>query len=112
MIGGFLSTSFLLFGGVGVLGIVVHLLVLGICYNLLQFNFVNSQVVATIVSMTTNFVLNNEFTFAHKKLKGWRVFTGLFSFYVICSIGAIANVSVANWKFTIICSDNFDGITG
>jgi dolichol-phosphate mannosyltransferase len=112
MTGGFLPTSFLLFGGVGVIGIVVHLLVLGICFNLLQFNFVNSQVVATVVSMTTNFFLNNSFTFADKKLKGWRMIVGLFSFYVICSIGAVANVSVANWIFTLDKSAYFAGITG
>ena len=112
MTGGLLPTSFLLFGGVGVIGIVVHLLVLSVCFNLLQFNFVNSQVVATVISMTTNFFLNNEFTFADKKLKGWRMVLGLFSFYVICSIGAVANVSVANWIFTLDRSAYFAGITG
>ncbi len=112
MTGGVLPTSFLLFGGVGVIGVVVHVLVLSICLNLLHFNFVNSQVAGTIVSMTTNFFLNNEFTFADKKLKGWRMLVGLLSFYVICSIGAIANVSVANWIFTLDRSAYFAGITG
>jgi len=112
MTGGWLPTSFLLFGGVGALGIVVHVLMLWLCLNILQFNFVNSQVLATLVSMTFNFVLNNEFTFADKKLKGWRFVLGLFSFYVICSIGAIANVSVASWIFTLDRSAYVAGITG
>ncbi|MEO8757998.1 MAG: glycosyltransferase family 2 protein [Devosia sp.] len=97
MTGGFLPTSFLLFAGVGAIGIVVHVIVLTLCLNLLHFNFVNSQIVATIVSMSTNFLLNNEFTFADKKLRGWHFVFGLLTFYVICSIGAIANVSAASW---------------
>jgi dolichol-phosphate mannosyltransferase len=112
MTGGFLPTSFLLFGGVGAIGIVVHVLVLGVCLNLLGFNFVNSQSVATLISMTTNFLLNNEFTFADKKLKGWHFAVGLLSFYVICSIGAIANVSVASWIFGMDRSVYFAGILG
>ena len=112
MTGGFLPTSFLLFAGVGAIGVVVHVAVLALCANLLHFNFVNSQIVATIVSMTTNFLLNNEFTFADKKLKGWNFALGLLSFYVICSIGAIANVSVASWIFGMDRSLYFAGILG
>jgi dolichol-phosphate mannosyltransferase len=109
MTGGVLPTSFLLFGGVGVLGIIVHMLVLWLGLSLLRFNFVNAQAVATLVSMTFNFVLNNQFTFADKKLKGWHVATGLVAFYVVCSIGAIANVSVASWIFQLDRSAYFAG---
>ena len=112
MTGGFLPTSFLLFAGVGAIGVLVHVAVLALCANLLHFNFVNSQIVATIVSMTTNFLLNNEFTFADKKLKNWNFVLGLVSFYVICSIGAIANVSVASWIFGMDRSLYFAGILG
>jgi dolichol-phosphate mannosyltransferase len=112
MTGGFLPTSFLLFAGVGAIGVLVHVAVLALCANLLHFNFVNSQIVATIVSMTTNFLLNNEFTFADKKLKNWNFVFGLVSFYVICSIGAIANVSVASWIFGMDRSLYFAGILG
>ncbi|HVY51586.1 MAG TPA: glycosyltransferase family 2 protein [Devosia sp.] len=112
MTGGILPTSFLLFGAVGAIGIVVHMLTLWAVLNVTAFNFVNAQVVATLVSMTTNFILNNEFTFADKKLKGWRFVAGLLSFYVICSIGAIANVSVASWIFQLDKSAYFAGITG
>src|SRR5690349_21942810 len=83
MTGGLLPTSFLLFAGVGAIGIVVHVIVLSLCLSALHFNFTNSQIVATVVSMTTNFLLNNEFTFADKKLKGWNFVFGLVTFYVI-----------------------------
>jgi dolichol-phosphate mannosyltransferase len=110
--GGFLPTSFLLFGGVGALGIVVHVIVLWFALNVLQFNFVISQAVATLVSMTFNFVLNNSFTFADRRLKGWGIALGLVAFCVICSIGAIANISVAYWIFRGDQSPYLAGITG
>lgn len=97
--GGLLPTSFLLFGMVGGSGVVVHLLTLWLTHQYLGFNFTNAQLAATVVAMTTNFVLNNELTYADKKLRGRRYWIGLLSFYLVCSIGALANVSVATWIY-------------
>lgn len=96
---GILPTSFLLFSLVGASGVVVHLSVLTLAFEVLQFNFANSQLVATLVAMTTNYILNNELTYADKKLRGRRFWTGLLSFYVVCSFGTLANVSVASALF-------------
>ena len=92
---GILPTSFLLFSMVGGSGIFVHMAVLWVAGNALGFNFTNSQLVATLVAMTTNYVLNNELTYADKKLRGNRFWLGLLSFYAICSLGMLANISVA-----------------
>lgn len=96
---GILPTSFLLFSLVGASGVVVHLGVLTLAFEGLGFNFANSQLVATLVAMTTNYVLNNELTYADKKLRGRRFWTGLISFYIVCSFGTLANVSVASVLF-------------
>lgn len=93
---GLLPTSFLLFSLVGASGVVVHLAMLSFAFEVLDFNFANSQLVATLVAMTTNFILNNELTYADKKLRGRRFWTGLLSFYIVCSFGTLANVSVAS----------------
>ena len=93
---GILPTSFLLFSLVGASGVVVHLAMLTFAFEVLDFNFANSQLVATLVAMTTNFLLNNELTYADKKLRGRQFWTGLLSFYVVCSFGTLANVSVAS----------------
>jgi len=97
--GGLLPTSFLLFGMVGGSGVFVHLFVLWLTHENLGFNFTNAQLTATLVAMTTNFVLNNELTYADKKLRGRRFWLGLVTFYAVCSIGALANVSVATWIY-------------
>jgi dolichol-phosphate mannosyltransferase len=92
---GLLPTSFLLFSMVGASGIAVHMAVLWFAGEFLNFNFTNSQLVATLVAMTSNFVLNNELTYADKKLRRGRFWLGLLSFYAICSLGMLANISVA-----------------
>ena len=110
--GGLLPTTFLLFGLVGGLGVVVHMGTLWFTHELLSFNFVWSQVAATIVAMTFNFVLNNELTYANKKLRGWRYLTGMLTFYAVCSIGALANVSVASWIYAYDGSFYVAGLLG
>ncbi len=109
--GGLLPASFLLFGLVGGLGVFVHMGVL-LAAGSAGFNFYIAQTLATVVAMTFNFVLNNELTYANKKLRGWRYLTGLLSFYAVCSIGAIANVSVASWIYTIDRSFWIAGLAG
>ncbi len=101
--GGLLPTSFLLFGLVGGIGVAVHMGTLWAASQWLDVsnstNFAEAQTIAVIVAMTFNFMVNNELTYANKKLRGWRYLTGLLTFYAVCSIGAIANVSVAAWIF-------------
>lgn len=112
MTGGFLPTSFLLFAMVGVSGIAVHLGVLTLTHFYLGFNFTNGQLTATVVAMTWNFFLNNELTYADKKLRGNRMWIGLVSFYAVCSLGAIANISVASIVYSVRPGAYFAGIIG
>jgi len=46
------------------------------------------------LAMTSNYLLNNAVTYRDQRLRGWRFWRGLAAFYVICSIGAVANVGV------------------
>jgi dolichol-phosphate mannosyltransferase len=96
MTGGLLPTSFLLFALVGGTGLVVHLVTFTIVNLLFHPAFWACQTVAALVSMTSNFILNNELTYADKKLRRWRFWVGLLTFYAVCSFGLIANVSVGN----------------
>lgn len=92
--GGILPPSFLLFSFVGFTGIAVHLSVLlGLTSS--GIDFIPAQVAATIVAMTWNFAINNVLTYSDKTLRGWAALRGLLLFYAACSIGALANVSVA-----------------
>ncbi|UXN74855.1 glycosyltransferase family 2 protein [Devosia sp. A8/3-2] len=94
--GGVLPPSFLLFGTVGGTGVVVHLASLWLFTSGIGANFVVSQIAATLIAMTRNFFLNNNLTYADRKLHGMKLVTGLIGFCGICALGGIANISVAN----------------
>lgn len=97
LIGRFLPVRFILFAAVGSFGVAVHLATLWLALRVVSFPF--AQAVATITAMTSNFILNNALTYRDRRLRGGQFVRGLLSFYVICSIGAAANVGVASAIF-------------
>jgi dolichol-phosphate mannosyltransferase len=99
LIGHIVPVRFALFALIGGLGVFIHMGVLWTSLRLMALPFTVSQTIATIVAMTANFFLNNFFTYADKRLKGWRAVRGLVSFYVICSLGAVANIGIASYLF-------------
>ena len=88
--------SFMLVGGVGVL---VHMSVLTTMLKLAGQSFLTSQLAATLVAMTTNFIMNNLITYRDMRLTGWGWVRGWISFTLACSVGAVANVGVAEYLF-------------
>lgn len=97
--GRLLPARFFLFAAVGVTGLGVHLAVLWAAFRLTGGNFLASQLFAMMTAMTSNFFLNNAFTYADQRLRGRRLWRGLVSFYIACGIGALINVALAEWLF-------------
>jgi dolichol-phosphate mannosyltransferase len=89
------SLRFLLFAMIGSLGLAVHLVTLYIALNAFNEPFAEAQAVAAFVAMTFNFLLNNRLTYRDQRLKGFALLRGLVIFYLVCSIGLLANVGVA-----------------
>jgi dolichol-phosphate mannosyltransferase len=75
-------------------------------------NFLASQALATWVAMTSNFFLNNAFTYGDQRLRGARMWRGLASFYAACGIGALINIAVAEWLFIKLVPYWAAGLTG
>lgn len=99
LLGRILPLRFLSFAAVGLSGVLVHLVVLWLLHKLWMTSFIPAQAVATIVAMTTNYILNNELTYRDKKLRGINFIKGLFTFYAACSLGAFFNLAIAGWFF-------------
>jgi dolichol-phosphate mannosyltransferase len=97
--GRLLPARFFLFAAVGVTGIGVQLAVLSAVFNAGGGNFLLSQTIATWAAMTSNFFLNNAFTYADQALRGARIWRGLLSFYAACGIGAFINIALAEWLY-------------
>jgi dolichol-phosphate mannosyltransferase len=93
--GGLLPLRFLSFALVGVLGVIVHLFVLGLLRHFTAMGFEGEQAIATGVAMVFNFQLNNAITHRDQRLKGPRLWRGLLLFVAVCGVGAIANVGIA-----------------
>ncbi|RIV88688.1 glycosyltransferase family 2 protein [Aurantiacibacter xanthus] len=108
---GLIPPRFVLFAIVGFLGLAVHLSVLNLM-GTFQPTFIIAQTVATFVAMVFNFVLNNQFTFRDKRLTGMRMIVGLVVFILVCSVGAIANLSVANFAQQEFGNWNVAGVLG
>jgi len=89
------SLRFLLFSFVGGTGLFVHLATLFVALNVLNAHFALAQFCGAAVAMTSNFILNNFLTYRDQRLKGWALFFGLIGFYIVCSVGLLANVGVA-----------------
>jgi dolichol-phosphate mannosyltransferase len=99
MTGGAVSTRFLSFLLVGASGVMVHLVVLRTALLLLGQGFAVAQGLATLVAMTTNFVLNNALTYRDKRLTGFAMVKGLFGFYAVSAVGALGNIGIASWLY-------------
>ena len=95
-LGGLLPLRFIAFAAVGLIGVAVHLTVLLPLHALHAESFTAAQWAATFVAMTVNFVLNNRITYRDRRLRGGALLRGLVLFYLVCGIGAAANVGVAS----------------
>ncbi len=98
-LGKWIPVRFLLFTAVGGLGVGIHIAILGLLYKGLGYEFYISQISATLITMAVNFTLNNTFTYRDRRLRGKSLLVGILSFYLVCSIGAVANLQFAEFLF-------------
>jgi dolichol-phosphate mannosyltransferase len=97
--GPMIPARFIAFSLIGASGVLVHMLVLWLSFKVADSSFLVGQSLAALVAMTTNFFLNNLFTYNDMRLRGWDLLRGWASFVAACSVGALANVGVASWIF-------------
>ncbi len=106
-LGRIIPTRFALFGTIGGMGVVVHMAVLAAVLSAFgqqilyhnwsaQTEFIIAQTSAAMVAMSFNFMLNNELTYADKRLRGLvPLLRGWAKFALTCSVGLLANVGAA-----------------
>jgi len=108
---GLIPPRFVLFCAIGGLGLACHLLVLDVAIGQ-GMSFLRAQGIATISAMAFNYVLNNAITYRSARLKGARFAIGYLVFSAVCSLGALANISVANLTLREMGSWPLAGIAG
>jgi dolichol-phosphate mannosyltransferase len=97
--GKYVPARFVSFAIIGGAGVFVHLAAVTVLYQGMGQSFAWSQAIAATLAMVFNYSLNNVLTYRDRRRKGFRWWTGLITFIAICSIGAAANVGVANYLF-------------
>jgi dolichol-phosphate mannosyltransferase len=95
-IGRYVPLRLISFLGVGGMGVGVHLSLLGLSLWS-GIGFLEAEIIAVIGAISFNFTLNNIFTYRDRRLRGRKMIAGLFSFFAVCSIGAIANIGIGTW---------------
>jgi dolichol-phosphate mannosyltransferase len=100
LIGHIIPVRFALFAMIGASGLLVHVATLWVSLNSIGLGFATAQSVATMVAMTSNFFFDNQFTYRDQRLRGLSLLRGLAIFYLICGVGAVANVGVASYAFS------------
>lgn len=95
---GWLPLRFVAFALVGLIGVGTNLLVMQ-CVRALGVHFSMAQGIGTLVAMVVNFQLDNNFTYRDRRLRGVRCLWGLLLFMLVCSVGALANVGVADMVY-------------
>ena len=93
------SLRFLLFAMVGSIGLLVHFAALYLALEAFDWPFPEAQGFGALSAMTSNFLLNNFLTYRDQRLKGLAILRGLLLFYLVCSVGLLANVGVAKSVF-------------
>lgn len=101
LVGHIIPVRFVGFCFVGGFGVLVHFAVLAVLLNQVGISFVSSQSIATFIAMTSNFTLNNVLTYRDMRLRGWKWLRGWMSFILACSIGALTNVGIASYLFSM-----------
>jgi dolichol-phosphate mannosyltransferase len=109
-LGRIIPTRFALFGTVGALGVLVQFAMLWLMLSVIMgerfvyghwqggvTTFTIANTIAAFVAMTFNFVLNNELTYADKRLRGMiPLVKGWLKFALTCSVGILANIASAD----------------
>jgi dolichol-phosphate mannosyltransferase len=98
-VGHIIAPRLLFFLMVGGSGVALHYLILSTLYLALHVPFALAQLAGTVLSMTSNFFLNNLFTYRDQRLRGMKLVRGLLSFYAVCGLGALANIGIAAYAF-------------
>lgn len=102
LLGPWIPVRFIAFSLIGAIGVLVHLAVLWPVLRIVGDQaFLAGQAAATLVAMTSNFLLNNLITYRDMRLYGVDLLWGWLSFVAACGIGALANVGIANYLFQV-----------
>jgi dolichol-phosphate mannosyltransferase len=112
LLGRIVPVRLVIFGGIGLVGTLVHMALLWAALLGASMAFPLAQGLATLGAMTFNYSLNNVLTYRDRMRTGWRWLTGWLSFCAACSLGALANIGIGTLLFADAWSWWVSGLAG
>jgi dolichol-phosphate mannosyltransferase len=124
--GGLVPTRALMFGLVGGSGLVVQLVALKVFLVIeaalsatptshspaTTAQFTLAQFAASMVAMTSNYLINNEVTYRDRRQRGFGLLMGYVKFCALCSIGLAANLAVSSSLYRLFPNPMAAGVAG
>ena len=124
--GGLVPTRALMFGLVGGSGLVVQLAALQLFLAIetalsrgaalhghaTTAQFTIAQFAASMVAMTSNYLINNEVTYRDRRQRGFGLVLGYVKFCALCSIGLAANLAVSSSLYRLYPVPMAAGVAG
>ncbi|TSC58907.1 MAG: dolichol-phosphate mannosyltransferase [Candidatus Peregrinibacteria bacterium Greene0416_19] len=112
VLGRFLPLTFVQYCIVGAMGVAVHLAAYALMGWMLTGDltptpaqdsraFLLAMLGGIEAAIVFNFILNNAWTFARARLRGWRAILGFLRFNAACAFGALASYSVTLFLFAL-----------
>ena len=95
------------FALVGSIGVFVQLITIYLILGFTRFDFESILPIGVIIAASSNFTINNLFTFRSNKLKGKSFYFGLMKFLLVSSLPMIANVGVTNLFYNQLSTNTF-----
>jgi dolichol-phosphate mannosyltransferase len=116
------STRALMFGLVGATGLVINLgslkLLMALGAHLFgarysaEVLFSVAQITASVIAMTSNYLINNAVTYRDRRKHGLGLLIGYLKFCAFCSVGLVASFAVANLLFRWTHASILSGAAG
>ena len=105
---GLISSKFIGFLIIGAFGFVIHFSILFLSLNYLQQSFYYSHVIATLITATINFILNNYLNFYNSDIKDSKsLFFALLKYYLINLPGFLTSIGGASFVYNTMTKNPY-----
>ena len=95
------------FALVGSTGVFVQLLTIYFFMMVTSFDFEQVLPIGVVIAASSNFTINNVFTFRTNKLSGRRFYLGLMKFLLVSSLPIIANIGITTLFYSQLSINSF-----
>ena len=100
---GLISSKLVGFLIIGALGFVVHFGILIFNLNILDYSFYISHTIATLITASVNFLLNNYLNFYNSKINTFKkIMLSFFKYYLINLPGLLSNIGGATFAYNVL----------